>query len=201
MHKRAILMGLAALGGVAALMIGTLAPASGDEGETVRFQVTSPVNGSNFGASFTTLGGTCGNPPITSPCISLGQGAEPSPGVFNDVISGDFNGTGVHATLGILSTTNLLTLSPFAFDIAFVNREVVSPLSVRGCGRGTLVVQDEGNLNSPTGTWSIVAGSGTGDLTGIRGGGTFTGPAQVALVGDTTVSWVGHISGCKATDR
>jgi hypothetical protein len=196
MHKRAMVMALAALGGAAAMLIGTLAPASGDEGKTVRFQVSSPVNASNSQLSSKPVGGTCANTPLVAPCTFLGQGAELSAGEFNDTFSGDFDGTGVHTTLGILST--VLSLS--VVDIPFVNREVVSPLTVRGCGRGTLVVQDEGNLNSPSGTWSIVPGSGTGDLAGIRGGGTFFA-AQVPLVGNTTVSWAGHISGCTATDR
>ena len=197
MHTRAVVMGLAAVAGVAAITIGTLAPASGNEGETVHFQVVSPVNESNFGTSFTTVGGNCGYPPITSPCISLAQGAEPSPGAYNDTLKGDFKGTGQHVTEGVLSTTNLFTLSPLSLDIPFVTREALSPLTVRGCGTGTLVMQGEGNLNSGSGTWTIVAGSGTGDLTGIVGGGTFSGSNPPPLIGNTTVAWVGHISGCK----
>lgn len=42
---------------------------------------------------------------------------------------------------------------------------------------GTFVLQDEGELDASgrvTGRWQVVAGSGTGELAGLRGTGTFT---------------------------
>jgi Protein of unknown function (DUF3224) len=57
---------------------------------------------------------------------------------------------------------------------SFVGVEQVSG-SVGG-RRGTFVLQDSGTLRDSvvTGTWFVVPGSGTGDLTGLRGEGGFT---------------------------
>jgi Protein of unknown function (DUF3224) len=48
--------------------------------------------------------------------------------------------------------------------------------SVEGCGDGTLVIRQIGTLDPATGTsegsWTIVAGAGTGDLAGATGGST-----------------------------
>jgi len=197
MHKRVSVMSLTAVCGAAAIIVATLAPASGDEGSTVHFQVSSPVNSGNFASSFTVVGGNCPVGPVVSPCNSVAQGAEPSPGAYNDTLTGDVQGTGVHATEVILSTTNFLTFVPLALDVPYVIREVVSPATVEGCGTGTYVTQNEGNLNSGTGTWKIVPGSGTGDLVGITGGGTDSGQNPPPLVGNSVATYVGHISGCK----
>lgn len=45
-----------------------------------------------------------------------------------------------------------------------------------GGRQGTFVLQDSGTLRDSvvTGTWFVVPGSGTGDLTGLRGEGGFT---------------------------
>ena len=47
---------------------------------------------------------------------------------------------------------------------------------VTGCGHGTLIMLEEGVLDPVTGaapgTWTIVAGRGTGDLAATSGGGT-----------------------------
>jgi len=190
-------MSLAVLCGAAAIMIGTLAPASGSEGARVDFTVTSPVNLSNFNTSFTDVGGNCPVGPVASPCNTVAVGAEPSTGAYNDTLSGDIQGTGVHATEAILSTTNFFTFVPLALDIPYVIREVVSPATVERCGTGTYVTENEGNLNSGTGTWKIVPGSGTGALVGITGGGTYSGQNPPPLVGNSMATYVGHISGCK----
>jgi hypothetical protein len=54
---------------------------------------------------------------------------------------------------------------------------------------GTFVFQDAGTLNGTTvvGTWFVVAGSGTGDLSGLRGEGGFT--AQLGEQADITLDY------------
>src|SRR5512133_1922020 len=56
-------------------------------------------------------------------------------------------------------------------------------ITVRIAGRtGTFVLQDRGSLTGTrvTGRWSVVPGSGTGELAGLRGDGGFAA-AQVRL--------------------
>lgn len=194
MRRPVLAMTLAVLCGAATIVVGTLAPASGDEGRPVHFVDTSPVNLSNFETSFSTVGGNCpATPPIATPCNSVARGAEPSPGAYDDTLSGDLQGTGKHASEAILSTTNHFQFVPLSFDVPYVTRQVYSPVTVEGCGTGTLTLQDEGNLNSGRGVWKIVPGSGTGDLVGITGGGTLTGQSPPPPTGNSTVTYDGHV--------
>jgi Protein of unknown function (DUF3224) len=54
---------------------------------------------------------------------------------------------------------------------------------------GTFVLQDQGTLkgNRVTGRWSVVSGSGTGDLAGLRGDGGFT--ANLGQGADITLDY------------
>jgi hypothetical protein len=79
--------------------------------------------------------------------------------------SGDIEGTGV---------VEFLQAQVSGDAASFVGLE-----RVRGslAGRtGTFVLQDQGTLtgNRVTGRWSVVSGSGTGELAGLRGDGGFT---------------------------
>jgi Protein of unknown function (DUF3224) len=79
--------------------------------------------------------------------------------------SGDIQGTGV---------VEFLQAQVSGDAASFVGIE-----RVRGsiAGRtGTFVLQDQGTLtgNRVTGRWSVVSGSGTGELAGLRGDGGFT---------------------------
>jgi hypothetical protein len=73
-------------------------------------------------------------------------------------------------------------------DIAsFVGIERVSG-SIAGRA-GTFVLQDQGTLtgNRVTGRWSVVSGSGTGELAGLRGDGGFT--AELGQGADITLDY------------
>ncbi|MBV9327195.1 MAG: DUF3224 domain-containing protein [Chloroflexi bacterium] len=54
---------------------------------------------------------------------------------------------------------------------------------------GTFVLQDQGTLEGShvNGTWFVVPGSGTGDLTGLRGEGRFE--AELGQHADITLDW------------
>jgi Protein of unknown function (DUF3224) len=58
---------------------------------------------------------------------------------------------------------------------------------VAGCGQGTLIMLEEGVLDPATGaapgTWTIVAGRGTGDLAATSGGGTGGMPGTPGATG------------------
>jgi hypothetical protein len=79
--------------------------------------------------------------------------------------AGDITGTGVATFLQTLNTDGSAT---------FVALERVS--GTLGGRRGTFVLQDSGALatdGTVAGTWHVVPGSGTGELTGLRGEGGF----------------------------
>jgi hypothetical protein len=79
--------------------------------------------------------------------------------------AGDVEGTGVVEFLQVLAADG--------GSASFVGVERVDG-SVGG-RRGTFVLQDEGTVrgNEVSGRWFVVAGSGTGELTGLRGDGGF----------------------------
>src|SRR4029077_3425468 len=85
MHNRALAMTIAAACAAAAMTMGTLAPASGDEGDKVQFTDTSPVNTvAKFSAAYAPDFSRCtfnnvGN--VVSPCVvPVTPVFEPSPG-------------------------------------------------------------------------------------------------------------------------
>jgi hypothetical protein len=190
MNKRAFALTLASLCATATVFIGTLAPASGDEGRRVQFTDSSPITAGEFVTAYPsdlsrcTFNSTFTN--VVSSCVAPVKPTEPSPGAYNDKVTGDFQGTGHFAGGAILAAVNDLPTT----DIPFESYQPYS-LHIEGCGTGTLILHNEGNLDSPTGAWQIVPGSGRGDLLGISGGGTYsTGtPNQDG----TTSTYAGHV--------
>jgi hypothetical protein len=79
--------------------------------------------------------------------------------------SGDIDGSGV---------AEFLQTSLSESEASFVGVERVT--GKVGGRSGTFVFQDQGTLKDGTvsGTWFVVPGSGTGELTGLRGEGGFT---------------------------
>ena len=123
---------------------------------------------------------------VVSPCVVPVTAAfEPSPGAYNDTLTGDFQGTGRFKGTGILGAAN--DLNP-TLDFPFESYEPLFNLKVEGCGMGTLILHKEGNLNSLHGVWRMVPGSGRGDLLGISGSGTFSQGAPFA-----SYTYVGHV--------
>ncbi len=183
MHKRALAMTIAALCAAGTITIGTLAPASGDEGRKVQFTDTSPIatlaqflGAYSSDTSRCTFNSTFTN--IVSPCVvPVTPSFEPTPGAYNDTLTGDFEGHGQFKGGAILTAAN--DFSPATLDVPFESYEPYS-VHVEGCGTGTLILHTEGNLNSTNGQWWIVPGSGRGDLTGISGNGSSSAPGPFA---------------------
>jgi hypothetical protein len=92
--------------------------------------------------------------------------------------AGDVEGTGV---------VEFLQAQVSADTASFVGLERVSG-SVGGRS-GTFVLQDQGTLRGTTvsGDWFVVPGSGTGELTGLRGEGGFT--AELGQGADITLDY------------
>ena len=190
MHNRALAMTIAAACAAAAMTIATLAPASGDEGDKVQFTDMSPVNTvAKFTAAYAPDFSRCtfnnvGN--VVSPCVvPVTPVFEPSPGTYNDTLTGDLQGTGSFKGTAVLGAAN--DLNPATLDFPYESYEPYS-LHVEGCGTGTLILHDQGNLNSLNGVWRIVPGSGRGDLLGISGGGTYSSAAPFS-----PNNYLGHV--------
>ena len=182
-------MTLAALCGVVTITIGTLAPASGDEGRKVQFTDTSPITTlSQFEAAYLGDPSRCTfNPTFTNvvaPCVEpVDPIFEPSPGAYNDTLAGDIHGTGSFKGSAVLAALNDLP----TVDVPFESYEPYS-VTVKGCGTGTLLLHNEGNLGLQSGSWWIVPGSGRGDLLGISGNGTYSNTAPF-----TPSTYIGHV--------
>jgi len=189
MHKRVVIMTLAVLCGVAATMVGTFAPASGDEGRKVQFTDTSPITTfSQFMGAYIGDPSRCkfntGFTNVVAPCVEpVDPIFEPSPGAYNDTLTGDIQGTGSFKGSAVLAAINDLP----TVDVPFESYEPYS-VTVTGCGTGTLLVHNEGNLGLLTGQWWIVPGSGRGGLVGISGNGTYSQTAPF-----TPATYIGHV--------
>jgi hypothetical protein len=180
MYKRVFVIA-AALGVAATMTIGTIASASGDAGKKVNFVVASPIPPSQFMSAFLTDTTRCsftGTPPqvnVASPCVVPITPVEPSPGAYNDQITGDFVGSGAFAKSAVLGT--FVDLNPKTADIPYTNYEPYR-ITIQGCGTGTVIVRRTGNVGvvagSTTGDWQFVPNSGRDGLAGISGSGTFT---------------------------
>jgi hypothetical protein len=188
MHKRAVAISLGALCAASTITIGALAPASGDEGVKVRFTETPGITTeAEFAAAYSADLSRCtfnnvGN--VASPCVvPVRPNPEPSVGAFDDTLTGDLQGTGSFEGSAVLGAFNDVPTLDFPF-------EAYEPYSVtvEGCGTGTLILHNEGDLNSLTGTWRIVPGSGRGGLSGISGNGTYSSAAPF-----TPSTYIGHI--------
>jgi len=190
MRKRVIAMALAAVCAAGTITVGALGTAGGDEGVSVRFTVTHGITTAAdflnaYPADFTRCG--AGFPCVVP--VTPRAAAEPHPGAFDDTASGDIQGTGSFRNSFILGAAN--DLSGAVPDFPYDSYEPFSG-TIEGCGTGTFILHDEGNLNSNAGQWWIVPGSGRGDLTGISGSGTFSSPAPFA-----PTAYIGHIRGCR----
>jgi hypothetical protein len=188
MRKRAVVMMLASLCGVITIVIVALAPASGDEGARVRFTDTTGITTeAEFASAYSADLSRCtfnniGN--VASPCVvPVTPVFEPSPGAFDDTLTGDLQGTGSFKGSAVLGAFNDVPTLDFPFE----SYEPFS-VTVEGCGTGTFILHDEGNLNALTGVWQIVPGSGRGGLSRISGNGTYSYAAPFA-----PHSYIGHI--------
>jgi hypothetical protein len=172
MYKRAFVIA-AALCAAATMTIGTVASASGDEGRRVQFVVHSLIPPSQFlnayvaDTSRCTFNATFTN--VESPCVTPITPTEPTPGAYNEQVTGDFVGFGEFAKSAVLGVFNDLP----TLDIPSTNYEPFS-LTIAGCGTGTVIVRTEGNLDSTNGRWKFVPNSGRKGLTGVSGSGTYT---------------------------
>jgi Protein of unknown function (DUF3224) len=190
MQMRSLVMTAAGLCATATITIGTLRPASGDEGRRVQFADLSPVTATDFNSAYPADVSRCsftniGN--VTSPCVAP---VTPT-GSFDDSLTGDFVGTGHFVGGAVLTVLNDLPTS----DVPFESYEPYS-LRIAGCGTGSLILHTEGNLNTGNGVWQIVPDSGRGDLLGISGSGTSSAGAPNTN-GTTPGIFVGHVR-CRA---
>jgi uncharacterized protein DUF3224 len=97
-----------------------------------------------------------------------------------ETFTGDIAGTGRAAMLQALSADG---------SASFVGIERVT--GSLGGRSGSFVLQDTGNLaadGTVTGEWSVVPGSGTGELAGLRGTGGFT-----AKLGEHAQAWLDYL--------
>jgi hypothetical protein len=200
MYKRAVMTAVATLCAAGMITIGTVASASGSEGNKVNFIVHSQVPPSQFAAAFPADFSRCTftatTPPnVASPCVAPVTPTLPPgvpPGAYDDQVTGDFVGTGDFVKSAVLATLN--SIDPTTLDLPSTDYEPYS-LTVAGCGSGTVIVRTEGNVGvvagSTTGEWKLVPNSGRGGLAGISGSGTYT----VSHNPDGTVSNIatGHV--------
>jgi hypothetical protein len=185
MKKRVLAMALAALCAAATVFVGTLGSASGDEGVSVRFTVTEGITteGEFVGAYSADLSRCAAGFPCVVPVTPA---FEPSPGAYDGTLTGDVQGTASFKGSFVLGAFN----DPATLDFPFESYDPFSG-TVEGCGTGTFILHNQGNLNSLTGLWWIVPGSGRGDLVGISGNGSYSSPAPF-----TPSGYIGHIR-CK----
>jgi hypothetical protein len=186
MSKRVVAMTLAVCA-AGTMTVGTLGAASGDEGVRVRFTSTSGITTEGeFAGAFSADLSRCAT---GFPCVvPVTPSFEPAPGAYNDTLTGDVQGTASFKGSFVLGSAN--DLNPATIDFPY---ESYNPFSgmVERCGTGTFIIHDEGNLNSSSGQWWIVPGSGRGGLTGISGNGTFSSPGPPGSF--APVNNIGHI--------
>lgn len=99
-----------------------------------------------------------------SPYETLAQGPQMNEIRVTETFKGDIEGVGVVRFLQALRSDGSASFLGF--------ERVTGTLAGR---EGTFLLQDEGTLvgDRVEGRWFVVAGSGTGDLAGLRGEGTF----------------------------
>jgi hypothetical protein len=127
----------------------------------------------------------CGVPfsPANRPCVTTNN--------TNDAtFHGALEGVAPKSGASVLGA-RLVPVAPTPFSIPFVLWERVNG-TVAGCGTGTgsFILELTGNLNSPTGEWEVVKGSGIGALATLRGSGTWSG--EVGSV-DITTTYNGRL--------
>jgi hypothetical protein len=101
--------------------------------------------------------------------------AEPTPGAYNDQVTGDLVGHGQFAGSAVLAT--FINTIPATLDIPYTSYEPYT-VTIQGCGTGTVIVRATGTLGMTTGGhWQFVPNSGrrvSGLPWTISGSGTFT---------------------------
>ena len=177
MHKRALAMAAVTMIAGATITIGSVGPASGDDGKReVHWTSTSAVSESNFGQAFVADVSRChftATGALESPCVVP---VTSSPG-FDVTLTGDVSGTSSSGDNRVLGTANDLNPTTLDFPYVFYVNHAVT---VAGCGTGSFVLRIDGNLNTPSTTWQIVHNSGRGDLVGISGRGTASGTTDAS---------------------
>jgi len=171
MHKRALAMAAVTMIAGATITIGSVGPASGDDGKhEVNWVSTSAVSLVNFPQAFIADVSRChftATGEVEAPCsVPVTSSAG-----FDVTFSGDVTGTSPSDENTVLSVG--VAFNPATLDFPFVNYQSYH-VTVAGCGTGSVMLRFDGNLNTPASTWQIVAHSGRGDLTGISGKGTAT---------------------------
>jgi hypothetical protein len=150
------------------------------------------ANGNRHMSVFTSTSSAVGAPPDTSRC-----GTPIDPTKFPCVVtlngtdtkfSGALEGAARGAEASILGA-RLVPVAPVTFSRPFVSWEKVNGTAA-GCGTGIFLLEISGNLNTPTGEWEVVKGSGIGALATLRGSGTYA--AEVAN-GQITVTYTGRL--------
>ena len=170
------LAGAAVLVLTASVTIGTVAPASGDDGRhLVQFTLSNSGTATNGSQVIPSDFSRCHLNPDGSfdPCVVP---AAPVAG-FDGTIAGDLVGVqraAKEAVLGVLVAGTATSLDWPTIDLEPLE------VTVAGCGTGSFVLQRDGNVGSLDATWHIVPHTGRGQLVGISGSGTavgaFTGP-------------------------
>lgn len=170
-RSRMRLAGTAAVVVTATLALGSVAPASGDDGRhAVRFTLSNSVTAANAGGAFTNDFSRCRLNPDGSfdPCVV----PTTPPAGLDGTIAGDLQGTqpsAAEAELGVL-----VGGSATGVDWPQIDLEPLR-VTVTGGGTGSFVLRRDGNVGTPDSTWQIVPHTGRGDLVGISGSGTATG--------------------------
>lgn len=176
-RRRSSLLVLGGLLAASTVTIGAVTPASGDDGNRkIHFEQISP----NTAADIDTFTPDVSRCTFTPPTFSLAEPCVVPIGVKPSVVaqvSGDLVGTvkfSEEVLMGVfISDDPAAPDTPFVLYDRFVG-------SVRGCGRGSIIVRVDGNVDGSPSAWSIVPHSGRGELAGITGSGTvvtdFSGP-------------------------
>ena len=113
-------------------------------------------------------------------------GTPPHTGAWDETLTGDVQGTGSYKDSAVLGAFN----DPATLDFPYESYESVN-VTVEGCGTGTFILHNQGNLNSTTGLWWVVPGSGRIGLVDMSGNGSWT---QSGPPGSFTPSaYIGHI--------
>jgi Protein of unknown function (DUF3224) len=145
---------------------------SHDGGRRISFTIDSGVTPANFNDAFPGDIHRCdfsnGGLGPNTPCVVSVAGQKG----FADHYARDIAGVANFEDAAAVGVSNFAT-SPTSFDFPYTFYwRVVG--SVSDCGSGSFILRTDGNLNNPVSAWTIVPGSGRGELVGLRGNGTET---------------------------
>jgi Protein of unknown function (DUF3224) len=144
---------------------------SHDGGRRISFTIDNSVTLATFNDAYPSDAHRCdfsfGGPGPNTPCVLQVAGQQG----FADTYAGDMAGISNFEDNAAAGVFNDATTTSFDIPFSFYRRVVGS---VSDCGSGSFILRTDGNLNSPASTWTIVPGSGRGELVGLRGNGTET---------------------------